>query len=57
MPLDDAMPGRTLCARWMVCGTLRLETAMHLGGEATERVDMPVLRDPRDGGPLLPGTT
>lgn len=57
MPLDDAMPARTLRARWVVSGTLRLETAMHLGGEATERVDMPVLRDPRDGGPLLPGST
>jgi CRISPR/Cas system CSM-associated protein Csm3 (group 7 of RAMP superfamily) len=57
MPLDDAMPARTLRARWVVSGTLRLETAMHLGGEATERVDMPVLRDPRGGGPLLPGST
>jgi len=57
MPLDDAMSGRTLHARWVVSGMLRLETAMHLGGEANERVDMPVLRDPRDGGPLLPGST
>ena len=57
MPLDDAMPGRRMLARWVVRGTLTLETAMHLGGEATGRVDMPVLRDPRDGKPLLPGTT
>lgn len=56
-PLADAMPGRKLLARWVVRGTLTLETAMHLGGEATERVDMPVLRDPRKGKPLLPGTT
>ena len=57
LPLDDAMPGRKLRARWVVCGTFALETAMHLGGEGTDRVDMPVLRDPRDGAPLLPGTT
>ena len=55
--LDDAMPHRPIHARWVICGNLRLETAMHLGGEATERVDMPVLRDPRGGAPLLPGTT
>ena len=55
--LDDAMPGRQIYARWVICGNLRLETAMHLGGEATERVDMPIFRDPRDGAPLLPGTT
>jgi CRISPR/Cas system CSM-associated protein Csm3 (group 7 of RAMP superfamily) len=57
LTLDDAMPGRTFRARWVIRGVLRLETATHLGGEPTERVDMPVLRDPRSGGPLLPGTT
>lgn len=57
LPLGDAMPGRKVCARWVACGTLRLETAMHLGGEGTDRVDMPVLRDRRNGCPLLPGTT
>lgn len=57
LSLNDAMPARQLRARWVVCGTLRLETAMHLGGTGTERVDMPVLRDAHDGGPLLPGTT
>ncbi len=56
-PLADAMPGRKLRARWVVRGTLKLETAMHLGGAATERVDLAVLRDPREGKPLLPGTT
>lgn len=55
--LDDAMPGRGLLARWVVRGTLTLVSAMHLGAESTERVDMPVLRDPLDGRPLLPGTT
>jgi len=57
LALDDAMPGRELRARWSVTGRLRLETATHLGGEGTDRVDMQVLRDPRGGGPLLPGTT
>ncbi|RAL20663.1 hypothetical protein DL240_15205 [Lujinxingia litoralis] len=57
LPLDDAMPGRPILARWVICGTLRLETAMHLGGKTSERVDKTVLRDARDGGPLLPGTT
>ena len=56
-PLGDPMGGRPLAARWAVRGTLTLETAMHLGGEATESVDLPVLRDPRGGRPLLPGTT
>jgi len=56
-PLNDAMPPRSLAARWVVRGTLTIETALHLGGEGSERVDMPVLRDPRDRRPLLPGTT
>lgn len=56
-PLNDAMPPRPLGARWVIRGTLTLKTALHLGGEGTERVDMPVLRDPRDGRPLLLGTT
>lgn len=56
-PLNDAMPPRGLEARWAIRGTLTTETALHLGGEGIERVDMPVLRDPREGKPLLPGTT
>lgn len=56
-PLKDAMPPRPLAARWVVRGTLTIETALHLGGEGAKRVDMPVLRDPREGKPLLPGTT
>lgn len=58
-PLNDAMPPRPLAARWVIFGTLTLETALHLGGEGEGgvQVDMPVLRDARDGGPLLPGTT
>lgn len=56
-PLNDAMPPRPLAARWVIRGTLTLETALHLGGDVGEHVDMPVLRDARDGKPLLPGTT
>ncbi|MGE3524769.1 MAG: RAMP superfamily CRISPR-associated protein, partial [Gemmatimonadales bacterium] len=56
-PLNDAMSPRPLAARWVIRGTLTLETALHLGGEGGEQVDMPVLRDARDGKPLLPGTT
>ncbi len=56
-PLNDAMPPRALEARWVIRGTLTLDSALHLGGEGAENVDMPVLRDPRDGRPLLPGTT
>jgi len=56
-PLDDAMAARVLVARWVIQGTLRLETAMHLGGERSDRTDMPILRDPVTGRPLLPGTT
>ncbi len=56
-PLNDAMSPRCLAARWVIRGTLTLETALHLGGGGGERVDMPVLRDAVDGQPLLPGTT
>lgn len=56
-PLNDAMPPRPLTVRWVICGTLTLETALQLGGEGSERVDMPVLRDGREEKPLLPGTT
>lgn len=56
-PLNDAMPPRPVSGRWVVGGTLTVESALHLGGEGAERVDMQVLRDPRDGKPLLPGTT
>lgn len=56
-PLNDAMPPRPLATRWVIRGTLTLETALHLGGGSGEQVDMPVLRDARDGKPLLPGTT
>lgn len=56
-PLNDAMSPRPVATRWVIRGTLTLETALHLGGAAGEQVDMPVLRDAREGRPLLPGTT
>lgn len=56
-PLDDAMPPRPIGARWVIRGTLTMETALHLRGEVNDGVDLPVLRDPREGHPLLLGTT
>jgi CRISPR/Cas system CSM-associated protein Csm3 (group 7 of RAMP superfamily) len=56
-PLDDAQPPRPIQARWVISGTLTLETAAHLKGESRAIVDMPVLRHPLEGRPLLPGTT
>ncbi|MCS6954354.1 MAG: RAMP superfamily CRISPR-associated protein [Bryobacterales bacterium] len=55
--LDDAMEPRRITARWVIQGTLTLESATHLRGEPRGAVDMPVLRHPLDGRPLLPGTT
>lgn len=61
MSLDDAMVGpgrvRPLVSRWVVTAELVLETACHLGGEPTGATDMALLRDAREGLPLLPGTT
>lgn len=48
---------RPMAARWVVTGEMRLETAAHLGGEGDAAVDMAVLRDPKVGVPLLPGTS
>lgn len=49
---------RVMRARWVVTGTVTLETAAAIGGAAEDdAVDMPVLRDATDGAPLLPGTT
>lgn len=56
-PLDDAQPPRPITARWVITGTLTLESATHLRGEPKGVVDMPVLRHPVEGRPLLPGTT
>jgi CRISPR/Cas system CSM-associated protein Csm3 (group 7 of RAMP superfamily) len=48
---------RSMAARWVVTGRMTLETAAHFGGESDTAVDMAVLRDPREGSPLLPGTS
>ena len=48
---------RPMSARWVVTGEMRLETAAHFGGESESAIDMAVLRDPKDGCPLLPGTS
>jgi len=48
---------RTMAARWVIMGTMRLESAAHFGGEGEGFADMKILRDPKNGGPLLPGTS
>jgi len=53
----DAGGVRSMAARWVVTGEMRLETAAHFGGQGETAVDMAVLRDPTDGRPLLPGTS
>lgn len=53
----DAMPGRTLSARWVLTAALRLKTAAHFGGRGVSSLDMQILRCVRSGRPLLPGTS
>ncbi len=48
---------RIMIARWVVTGEIMLKTATHLGGSADVAIDMPLLRDSKDGVPLLPGTS
>jgi CRISPR/Cas system CSM-associated protein Csm3 (group 7 of RAMP superfamily) len=49
---------RTMVARWIVTGEMRLETAAHFGGEGESLADMKLLRDSLDGvTPLFPGTS
>lgn len=48
---------RSMTARWVFTGQMMLETAAHFGGESDTAVDMAVLRDPKCGVPLLPGTS
>jgi len=48
---------RSMVARWVITGTITLESAAHFGGENEGFSDMKILRDPKDGGPLLPGTS
>lgn len=55
--LGSAGGVRSILARWVVTGEMRLETAAHFGGEGDTAVDMAVLHDSKDGLPLLPGTS
>lgn len=55
-PLVDPGGVRAISARWVVTADLVLQTATHLGGEV-DAASMLLLRDGRDGGPLLPGTS
>lgn len=49
---------RSITERWVVTGTLRLETPAHFGnGDSDSLTDMPLLVDEVDGKPLLPGTS
>ncbi|WP_051185138.1 RAMP superfamily CRISPR-associated protein [Desulfatiglans anilini] len=48
---------RAMTARWVVTARMRLKTASHFGGEGDSAVDMAVLRDAKDGRPLLPGAS
>lgn len=54
-----AGPGgiRPIRSRWVVLADAVLETAAHLGGQGDGPTDMPLLRDAREGKPLLPGTS
>jgi len=56
--IENAGGIRSMAARWVVTGDMRLETAAHFGDESDGFADMIVLRDPLDGvTPLLPGTS
>ncbi|GAB4400397.1 MAG: RAMP superfamily CRISPR-associated protein [Anaerolineales bacterium] len=49
---------RSLTERWVITGTLVLETPAHFGnGDADPLTDMPLLFNEVDGHPLLPGTS
>ncbi len=58
-PLSDAGGVRPVTARWVVTGDLVLDSAAHVGsGRGTgDGPDMVLLRDAREGRPLLPGTS
>ncbi|NLI82934.1 MAG: hypothetical protein GX443_14770 [Deltaproteobacteria bacterium] len=48
---------RPIRARWVITGEMVLASAAHFGGREEGSVDMTVLRDPKEGLPLLPGTS
>ncbi|MCB1058429.1 MAG: hypothetical protein KDD11_23245 [Acidobacteria bacterium] len=53
----DVGRSRPIVARWVVTGTLKLESAAHFGGIEDPAVDLKVQRDAVSGAPLLPGTS
>jgi CRISPR/Cas system CSM-associated protein Csm3 (group 7 of RAMP superfamily) len=55
--LSDPGGVRSLHARWVVTAELVLESAAHLGGGDGDATDMVLVRDAREGVPLLPGTS
>lgn len=48
---------RPMRARWVIRGEMALASAAHFGGREEGSVDMTVLRDSKEGLPLLPGTS
>src|SRR5437762_2175765 len=54
--MEGAGGRRSMQARWVVTGELRLVSAAHFGGD-DGNTDMPLLRDAREGCPLLPGSS
>lgn len=55
--LKDAGGVRRIVARWVITADLVLESAAHFGGGPEGTADMTILRDAREGRPLLPGTS
>jgi CRISPR/Cas system CMR subunit Cmr4 (Cas7 group RAMP superfamily) len=56
--MSDWTHSRTIVARIVVTGALVLESPVHLGnGDRGTQVDLPLLRDAREGRPLLQGTS
>jgi CRISPR/Cas system CSM-associated protein Csm3 (group 7 of RAMP superfamily) len=55
---DTRTQHRSIVERWVITGTLRLETPAHFGnGDADPLTDMPLFFDEVSGSPLLPGTS
>jgi CRISPR/Cas system CSM-associated protein Csm3 (group 7 of RAMP superfamily) len=48
---------RPVAARWVVTADFVLDSAAHFGGAGEGVADMVLLRDDREGRPLLPGTS
>ncbi len=55
--LSDPGGVRPIVARWTMTADLVLQTATHLSAGAGDVADMALIRDARDGGPLLLGTS